>query len=308
MNKTIIKKEFHESLFDCKGLWLIVACACVLSGLCVLVISIKEGSVLAQNDVLQYAQYAMKAAMFLTVTISMVLGSACFATEREENTMESLLLTPVRKRDLVIAKYLGMMLIGVALYIVCVPYLAAIGLGSGLTWRAIAMTFFGGILLLTCAFPAFADNADPVSVEIISPKSISANPVHHDNIIIRVTNNSDKTLSGLHCYLTVLDVGRTQTLPVDEFGSDAFQSRIIESLEPGQSVDVTIPVRIMYVGDFRFTATVADCESNQLYTCPAINVNMLAVSTMNTHLVIGAAAGVPILLAVVAFILTRAQK
>lgn len=249
MNKTIIKKEFHESLFDCKGLWLIVACACVLSGLCVLVISIKEGSVLAQNDVLQYA---MKAAMFLTVTISMVLGSACFATEREENTMES--------------------------------------------------------LLLTCAFPAFADNADPVSVEIISPKSISANPVHHDNIIIRVTNNSDKTLSGLHCYLTVLDVGRTQTFPVDEFGSDAFQSRIIESLEPGQSVDVTIPVRIMYVGDFRFTATVADCESNQLYTCPAINVNMLAVSTMNKHLVIGAAAGVPILLAVVAFILTRAQK
>lgn len=164
------------------------------------------------------------------------------------------------------------------------------------------------ILLLACAFPAFADNADPVSVEIISPESISANPVHHDNIIIRVTNNSDKTLSGLHCYLTVLDVGRTQTLPVDEFGSDAFQSRIIESLEPGQSTDITIPVRIMYIGDFRFTATVADCESNQLYTCPAINVNMLAVSTMNKPLVIGAAAGVPILLAVVAFILTRTQK
>lgn len=152
MNKTIIKKEFHESLFDCKGLWLIVACACVLSGLCVLVISIKEGSVLAQNDVLQYA---MNAAMFLTVTISMVLGSACFAAEREENTMESLLLTPVRKRDLVVAKYLGVMLIGVALYIVCVPYLTAIGMGSGLTWRAITMTFFGGLLLLT-AFTALS--------------------------------------------------------------------------------------------------------------------------------------------------------
>ena len=145
MNKTIIKKEFRESLYDCKGLWLIVACAAVLSGLCVLVISIKEGSVLAQNDVLQYA---MKAAMFLTVTISMVLGSACFASEREENTMESLLLTPVRKRDLVVAKYLGVMLIGVVLYIVCIPYLAAIGYGSGLTGRAIFMTIFGGVLLL----------------------------------------------------------------------------------------------------------------------------------------------------------------
>ncbi len=164
------------------------------------------------------------------------------------------------------------------------------------------------ILLLACAFPAFADNADPVSVEIISPESISANPVHHDNIVIRVTNNNDKTYSDLHCFLTVLDVGRTQTLPVDEFGADAFQSRIIESLEPGQSTDITIPVRIMYVGDFRFTATVADCESNQLYTCPAISVDMLAVSTMNKPLVIGAAAGVPVLLAAAAFFLTRSRR
>lgn len=164
------------------------------------------------------------------------------------------------------------------------------------------------LLLAACAFPVLADSAEPISVEIISPESISANPVHHDNIVIRVTNNNDKAYSNLHCFLTVLDVGRTQTLPVDEFGADAFQSRIIESLEPGQSTDITIPVRIMYVGDFRFTATVADCESNQLYTCPAISVDMLAVSTMNKPLVIGAAAGVPVLLAAASFFLTRSRR
>ncbi len=164
------------------------------------------------------------------------------------------------------------------------------------------------LLLVFSALPVLADNAELIGVEIVSPESISANPVHHDNIVIRVTNNSDKAYSDLHCFLTVLDVGRTQTLPVDEFGADAFQSRIIESLEPGQSTDITIPVRIMYVGDFRFTATVADCESNQLYTCPAISVDMLAVSTMNKPLVIGAAAGVPVLLAAAAFFLTRSRR
>lgn len=152
MNLSIIRKEFRESLYDSKGLWLIVACACVLSGLCVLVISIKEGSVLAQNDVLQYA---MKAVLFLTITISMVLGSACFAAEREENTMESLLLTPVSKVSLTLAKYLGVLVIGLLLYLVSVPYLIAIGYGSGLTGRAIGMTFFGGILLLL-AFTALS--------------------------------------------------------------------------------------------------------------------------------------------------------
>lgn len=164
------------------------------------------------------------------------------------------------------------------------------------------------LLLVFSAPPVLADNAEPIVVEIVSPESISANPVHHDNIVIRVTNNGGKAYSNLHCFLTVLDVGRTQTLPVDEFGSDAYQSRIIESLAPGQSVDITIPVRIMYVGDFLFTATVADCESNRLCTCPAISVDMLAVSTMNKPFVIGAAAGVPVLLAAAAFILTRGRR
>ena len=55
MNRYIIRKEFKESLFDSRGLWMIVASAIVLSGLCFLVTNIKEGSVLAQNDILQKA-------------------------------------------------------------------------------------------------------------------------------------------------------------------------------------------------------------------------------------------------------------
>ncbi len=164
------------------------------------------------------------------------------------------------------------------------------------------------LICLAAACPVLADNAEPVSVEIISPESISASPIHYDDIVIRVTNNTAETMSGLRCFLTVLDVGRSQTLPVDEFGTDAFQSRTIDSLAAGESVDVTIPVRIMYVGDFRFTATVADCETNTLYTGPAISVDMTAVSSMNKTLVIAAAIGMPLVLAAAAFVLTRSRR
>lgn len=152
MNRHIIKKEIKESLFDSKGLWMIVAAACILSALCFLVVNMKEGSVLAQNDILQYA---IKASLFLTLTVSMVLGSSSFVGEREENTMESLLLTPVSKLNLSAAKYLGVLSIGVLLLIVSVPYLVAIGAGSGLTAQAIALHLSGGLLLLT-AFVAIA--------------------------------------------------------------------------------------------------------------------------------------------------------
>ena len=152
MNRSIIKKEFKESLFDSRGLWMIVAAACILSGLCFLVVNMKEGSVLAQNDILQYA---IKAALFLTLTVSMVLGSSSFVSEREENTLESLLLTPVSKRSLSFAKYLGVLVIGALLLVASVPYLAAIGAGSALFGRAVLMTFFGGVLLLA-AFVALS--------------------------------------------------------------------------------------------------------------------------------------------------------
>lgn len=145
MNKHMIKKEFHESLYDSKGLWMVVAVSGILTALCILVMTIKEGSVLAQNDILQYA---IKAVLFLTLTVSMVLGASSMIAEREENTLESLLLTPISKKNIAFAKYLGVILIGAILYIASVPYLAAIGLGSGIGIQAVFITFFGGFLLL----------------------------------------------------------------------------------------------------------------------------------------------------------------
>ncbi len=152
MNKHIIKKEFHESLYESKGLWMVVAISVILTSLCILVMNIKEGTVLAQDDILQYA---IKAVMFLTLTVSMVLGASSMVAEREENTLESLLLTPISKKNLAFAKYLGVLLIGVILYVSAVPYIVAIGVGSNLTLQALFVTFFGGILLLL-AFAALS--------------------------------------------------------------------------------------------------------------------------------------------------------
>lgn len=152
MNSHIIKKELRESLYESKGLWMIVASTCILSGLCLITVFSKEGSVLAQSDILQYA---IKAAMFVTLIVSMVLGATCFVAEREENTLESLLLTPISKRSLAMAKYIGVLIIGAAIFIVSVPYLIAIGAGSGLTASALLITFVAGDILLL-AFTAIS--------------------------------------------------------------------------------------------------------------------------------------------------------
>lgn len=168
------------------------------------------------------------------------------------------------------------------------------------------------VLLVLClnALPALAVEApasQDISVAITSPVSISDVPIHNDNIEITVTNNGTTTYKDLSCYLTIVDVGRGQTYPTDEFGENAYQTRKITSLAPGEQTVVVIPVRVMYVGQFRFTASVMDYATNQVYTGNALNVTMTATSNLNKSLVMLVAAIVPIVLAAAAFLLSKGK-
>jgi ABC-2 type transport system permease protein len=152
MNPFIIEKELRESLYENKGLWMIVVFSCLLSTFAILIVFMKEGSVLAQSDILQIA---IKIVLFVTLLVSMVLGASSFVTEREGHTMESLLLTPISKPQLTMAKYMGVLAVGFILLLVSVPYLIVIGEGSGLVPSALFITFFNGTLLLL-AFSALS--------------------------------------------------------------------------------------------------------------------------------------------------------
>lgn len=109
----------------------------------------------------------------------------------------------------------------------------------------------------------------------------------------------------LSCYLTIVDADRKQTYPVDEFGEAACQTREIASLAPGETAAVSIPVRVMYVGEFRFTASVINYETGAVITSGALSAAMTAVSNLNKTLVMAVAAVVPVILPAIAIPLTR---
>lgn len=164
MFNTLIKKEIRESIFENKGLWLTSASAVILSVLCFIVCNIKEGAVLSQADILQYA---IKAAFLVMLLVVCVLASSSFVSEREENTLESLLLTPVTNRRLALAKYLAVNLVGLVLLLVSVPYIVAIASGSGATAQAILLLLLCGILLMT----AFSALSTAMSIRMRNSKS-----------------------------------------------------------------------------------------------------------------------------------------
>lgn len=169
------------------------------------------------------------------------------------------------------------------------------------------------LMMLSLTIPAFAAetqsvSSPEVSVTVTSPKSIDSVPIFEDNIVIYVKNLTDRTLSDLACFLMIVDKGRGETYPVDEFGENAYQTRSIDSLAPGEETTVTIPVRVMYVGDFRFTASVIDYTNNSVITGDAIDVKMTATSKLDKTLVMVVSAVVPVALAIGAFLLTKGKK
>lgn len=165
--------------------------------------------------------------------------------------------------------------------------------------------------LLTCAAPALAEAAVPstqnVGVEIVSPSEISSKPIYEGDIEIKVVNNGAKALDNLACYLTIVDVERKQTYPVDEFGENAHQTRSL-TLKPGEAATVKIPVRILYVGNFRFTASVIDFASGRVYGGDALDVQILTDSKMNKTLVMVTAGIVPVAVIAVTAVIGNKRK
>lgn len=146
-------------------------------------------------------------------------------------------------------------------------------------------------------------NQQDIQVEILSPTEIQSNPIYEGDVQIQVTNNGTTDRDDLSVFLTVVDEDRNQSFPMDEFGLDSFQTRRI-SLKKGESTVVPIPIRIMYVGNFDFVANVADYSTGEVFAAQALPAQMISNTNMNKNLMRAVAIATPIILFIIAKVLT----
>lgn len=145
MNTTMVKKELKESFEVSKGIWWLIISSLFLSGICMLVINVRELGFLAQTEVIQYIA---KLSMFLSILVTMVLGSASFVAEREESTLESLMLAPISKTYIALSKLFGILIMGALVYLISLPYMLVLGWGTGLIKGELLFMLVVGTVLL----------------------------------------------------------------------------------------------------------------------------------------------------------------
>lgn len=142
---TLIRKECIEDIFSSRGAALYLVGCGVLSVFSLLLVSNTELSLLDNAQ----AVYMMAGIiMSLALLISVIRGSDGFAGERDRETLELLLITPVSAVDIGIAKLMGTFVSWLIIFLLSIPYLWAVGSTGQNLWSAFIYIFIAGSFLV----------------------------------------------------------------------------------------------------------------------------------------------------------------
>jgi ABC-type transport system involved in multi-copper enzyme maturation permease subunit len=120
----LICREVMEDLFSWRGASSYLLSIGVLSGFSVLLVSNRKLRML-DNAQAVYMMAAIVAALALLIAV--IRGSDGFAGERERETLETLLATPVRGGELAMVKLSGILFLWLLLFALSIPYFWAVG-------------------------------------------------------------------------------------------------------------------------------------------------------------------------------------
>jgi ABC-2 type transport system permease protein len=143
--KTLVEKECIEEIISPRGAALYLVGCGVLSVFSLLLVSNTELSLLDNAQ----AVYMMSSIIIaIALLIAVIRGSDGFAGERERETLETLLITPVSPAEVAIAKLMGLIFSWLVLFIISIPYLWAVGSTGQNLKSALQYLFMSGTLLV----------------------------------------------------------------------------------------------------------------------------------------------------------------
>jgi ABC-2 type transport system permease protein len=138
----VFKRELTDLWIGGKAFNLILIYSLLLGGMVYVYSFNTELSLIPPKEaVYEMLKNAMAVAMF----VALIIGADALSGERDRATLESLLLTPVNRRQIMVGKFLAAFSIWPAAYVIAIPYLYVLAQGDevlapALFWGAITGT------------------------------------------------------------------------------------------------------------------------------------------------------------------------
>ncbi|MDE2312229.1 MAG: hypothetical protein KGJ93_04070 [Patescibacteria group bacterium] len=140
MYKLIWLKELKGELYTWKSTAWLLAASLLFSFTSYLLLTNKELTLLDQTELLWLLGKVIVGVGLLVVTID---ASSIISSEFEQETAESLFLTPLALKDFLLGKLLAPLTLWILIYLISVPYIIVASAGSRL-----ALPFMGHVFLL----------------------------------------------------------------------------------------------------------------------------------------------------------------
>jgi ABC-2 type transport system permease protein len=141
-------QELRDIWLSWRGPIIVFAFSLLISLLTYLAAANKELNIIDQRDTVNQV---VQITLGIGVAVSLLFGADTISGERERETLESLLLTPVPRRQIGLGKLLAAVSVWPVLMLVAVPYVWALRAGAVLFTDAVVAGFVVGSLL-TAAF------------------------------------------------------------------------------------------------------------------------------------------------------------
>ncbi len=144
----VAAQELRDVWLSARGPIILLVFSLLLSLLTYLAATNKELNIIDQKDTVNLV---MQITLGIGVAVSLLFSADTVSGERERETLESLLLTPVPRRQIALGKLLAAASIWPVMLVVAIPYVWVLKGGAGLFADAVLSGFVVGSLL-TAAF------------------------------------------------------------------------------------------------------------------------------------------------------------
>jgi ABC-2 type transport system permease protein len=142
--RTILGQELRDLWLGGRGLTLCFAFGVLLSIIAYLVASSTDFSFLEQRE---SVSLTLQVAIAVGGFLALLAAADSISGERERGTLETLLLTPVPRRELATGKLVAALSLWIAAFVISIPYTWVLGRDVGVVDEALVAGFLVGTLL-----------------------------------------------------------------------------------------------------------------------------------------------------------------
>lgn len=144
----IIRQELRDLWMTARGPGLVLTFSLLLSAITYLAAENKELNLIDQRDTVNLV---LQLTLGIGIVMALLFSADAISGERERETMETLLLTPIKPRDIALGKVVATLTVWPVVMLLAVPYVWALRVGGSLSVDALLATLVVGSML-TVAF------------------------------------------------------------------------------------------------------------------------------------------------------------